>query len=384
MLNSNSFVFQPAKNPLLRFILKQTFYAQFCVGESRPEVSRSIRSIKETGYSGVILEYALEVLESKDVPIAEDTSREIETWRKGMLETVSMTSAGDFVGLKWSGLGTEALGLLKGDRLPTPAMREAILEVCDAARERGVRLLPGAEMEDMNRGIDSWTLDLQRRYNVDGKAVMYSTYQAYLRSTPEKLARHLMRAKEEGFVAGVKLVRGAYLATEPRAAIWGSKEETDHVYDGLMEALLKRRWNGTLKAPAFGNQDDGFPEISLVIASHNAPSVRKAMEIRNEQARNGEPRIECAYAQLYGMADDVSAELVLASKAGAGKEIEAEELDRPMPFKCATWGTLTECLNFLLRRAAENKDAAGRTDDTRRAMGLEIRRRFKAAFGWAY
>jgi len=87
---------------------------------------------------------------------------------------------------------------------------------------------------------------------------------------------------------------------------------------------------------------------------------------------------------LYGMADDVSAELVLASKAGAGKEIEAEELDRPMPFKCATWGTLTECLNFLLRRAAENKDAAGRTDDTRRAMGLEIRRRFKAAFGWAY
>ena len=106
------------------------------------------------------------------------------------------------------------------------------------------------------------------------------------------------------------------------------------------------------------------------------------MEIRNEQAKNGERRIECAYAQLYGMADDVSAELVLASKVEQSEK--AQELDRPMCFKCATWGTLTECLNFLLRRASENKDAAGRTEDTRRAMGEEIRRRFKAAFGWKY
>jgi len=383
MLDSNSPLFHPAKNPLLRFVLKQTFYAQFCVGENRPEVSRTVRSIKDMGYSGVILEYALEVLESKDSLSAEETSKEIQTWRKGMLETVSMASAGDFVGLKWSGLGIEALRLLKEDRPPTLAMREAILEVCDAAKEHGVRLLPGAEMEDMNRGIDSWTLDLQKRYNVGGRAVMFSTYQAYLRSTPEKLAKHLMRAKEEGFVAGVKLVRGAYLATEPRAAIWGSKEETDQVYDGLMEAVLKRRWNETLKLPGFGKQGDGFPEINLIIASHNAPSVRKAMEIRNEQARNGETRIECAYAQLYGMADDVSAELVIASKAEVSERPEnTQELDRPMAFKCATWGTLTECLNYLLRRASENKDAAGRTDDTRRAMGEEIRRRFKAALGW--
>jgi len=385
MLDSNSPLFHPAKNPLLRFVLKQTFYDQFCAGENRLEVSRTIRSIKDTGYSGVILEYALEVLESKEAPSAEETSKEIETWRKGMLETVSMTSAGDFVGLKWSGLGTEALRLLKEGRPPTPAMREAILEVCDAAKEQGVRLLPSAEMEEMNRGIDSWTLDLQQRYNTGGRAVVFSTYQAYLRSTPEKLASHLMHAKEKGFVAGVKLVRGAYLAAEPRAAIWGSKEETDRVYDGLMEALLKTRWNGTLRMPSFAKQDDGFPEINLVIASHNAPTVKKAMDIRNEQARNRERRIECAYAQLFGMADDVSAELVLSSNAEVPERPEnGQELDRPMPFKHVSWGTLTECLNFLLRRASENKDAAARTCDTRRAMGEEIRRRCKAAFGWAH
>jgi hypothetical protein len=51
--------------------------------------------------------------------------------------------------------------------------------------------------------------------------------------------------------------------------------------------------------------------------------------------------------------------------------------------KCMTWGTTTECLNFLLRRASENKEAAERTGDTRKAMGAEIWRRFRATFGLA-
>lgn len=39
--------------------------------------------------------------------------------------------------------------------------------------------------------------------------------------------------------------------------------------------------------------------------------------------------------------------------------------------KCMTWDTTTECLNLLLRRASENKEAALRTEDTRRATGAE-------------
>ena len=50
-------------------------------------------------------------------------------------------------------------------------------------------------------------------------------------------------------------------------------------------------------------------------------------------------------------------------------------------FKYTSWGTMFECLNYLLRRAAENKDAAGRTSETRRAMGAEIGRRLKAGVG---
>jgi len=385
MLKSSSPLLQPSQNPVLHALLKHTFYAQFCVGETTAEVERTLSAIKEAGYSGVILEFALEVLDTAPPTAAisaAQTEREISTWRTGVLQSIAATQAGDYVGLKWSGLGAEALRRLGRADAPSAAMAAAIQDVCDEAARKAVRLLPGAEMEWMNGGIDAWTLDAMRRYNRAGRPVMFNTYQAYLKSTPAKLARHLCAAEAEGFVLGAKIVRGAYLAAEPRDRVWASKAETDRCYDGLVEAVLRRQWNGTLEAPD-GAKDAAFPSVSLVIASHNLPSVRKAMAIRNMQARTGEERVDCAYAQLYGMADDVSAVLLEASKAAVQEEVKGESLDRPVALKCATWGTLDECLNFLLRRAAENKDAAGRTADTRKAMGKELGRRFRAIFALA-
>ena len=230
----------------------------------------------------------------------------------------------------------------------------------------------------MNAGIDRWTLGLQRRYNKD-KAFMYNTYQAYLLSTPAKLAQHLAAAARDGYVPGIKVVRGAYLSSEPRSAVCKSKEETDEVYDGLIEALLSRRYNNVLK-PSSDSSNQTFPKVALMIASHNAPSIQKSQAIRSEQARRSEERIECAYAQLQGMADEISCELVQASKAAS--DGDAAFVDKPMPFKCATWGTLEECMNFLVRRASENQDAAGRTVETNNAMRRELVRRFKATFGF--
>ncbi|KAF2418011.1 FAD-linked oxidoreductase [Tothia fuscella] len=375
MLDSKSFLLNPERNFMLKWIFKHTFYAQFCAGENKFEVQRTVSQLKSMGYTGAILEYALEVLDGGEVS-AEKTAQDIETWRKGMLQTVEIASAGDFVGLKWSGIGTEALKLLKANKPPTPAMLSAIHEACDLAAQKGVFVLPGAEEEITNTGLDTWTLDLMRRYNKD-RPMMYNTYQSYLRSTPAKLAQHLVIAQREGFTAGIKVVRGAYLLMEPKHAVWNSKEETDVIYDGLVEGLLKRKYNSILK-PVAGSMDT-VPKVGLMIASHNLASVQKAQAIRSEQAQKGEERIECAYAQLQGMADEISLDLVQASKAGGSEENGA--VDKSRTFKCATWGTVTQCMNFLLRRAAENQDAAGRTADTSNAMGRELMRRWKAGVG---
>lgn len=98
--NSQSLLFSPERNRLLHWILKRTFYNQFCTGENGKEVQRTIANLKSTGYTGVMLEFALEVLGSKGTVTAEQTAREIEIWRQGLLESVRLVEDGDFVGLK--------------------------------------------------------------------------------------------------------------------------------------------------------------------------------------------------------------------------------------------------------------------------------------------
>jgi proline dehydrogenase len=265
---------------------------------------------------------------------------------------------------------------LKNNVAPTSEMQAAIHEVCDLAFVKGLFFLPGAEEEYVNFGLDTWTLDLMRRYNKE-KAFMYNTYQVVLLSTPDKLASHLVTAHEEGFIPGVKIVRGAYRSSEPASGVTKSKDETDQVYDGVIDALLKRKWNSTLKAPP-GFEGKPVPEHAVMLATHNNVSIQNALSIRHEQSLNGQPLVECSYAQLQGMADEISCELVQASKAVRAGE---KHVDRPRAYKAATWGTLEQCMNFLMRRAYENQDAMGRTKETRRAMGEELMRRWKAGVG---
>jgi proline dehydrogenase len=265
---------------------------------------------------------------------------------------------------RWSGLGRKALHLLQKDLPPTDAMQQCITEICDAAKAKGARFLPGAEEEStgVNSGIDSWTIDLMRRYNKN-EAFMYNTYQCYLRSTPERIVSLLAAASQEGFVPGIKTVRGAYLLSEPKSAVRQSFEETNLWYDGIVEALLKRQWNPYLPSPT-GSGAAPFPKFALMLATHNARSIKKVQALRDEQVRNGEERVELAYAQLQGMAEHAN-----------------EASDPPRPFKTATWGSVMECMNFLLRRAFENQDAMGRTVETRKAMGRELKRRMLHTVG---
>lgn len=98
--------FDVAKNPILNWLVKRTLYAQFNAGENRTEVQQSIKQIKDIGCKGVILGYAREMLDSegplseKDEHAAMTGKLDIETWKKGTLETVEMASEGDFVAMK--------------------------------------------------------------------------------------------------------------------------------------------------------------------------------------------------------------------------------------------------------------------------------------------
>jgi hypothetical protein len=388
LANSHSAILNPDKNPILRWFLKKTFYAQFCAGENAKEVQQTISTLKHMGYKGVILGYAKEVVLDEQATKELEASggkvmdaviqNEILPWKKGTLETVSLAQPGDFVALKFTGAGSQALYSLTYNLHPPPELEASIIEICDLAASRNVRLVFDAEQAALQTGIDAWTLDCMRRYNAAGKAVVYCTYQAYLKACPSVLASHLTAARKEGFVAGVKLVRGAYINSDPRHLINDTKAATDAMYDGLAESLMRRSY-GPILQPAKGEEGKEFPQVSLVLASHNIVSVRKAMAIRAEQGAKGQQKIELVYGQLQGMADEVSCELVQKAQT----EVETPNADLPMAYKYLVWGTTGECMKYLSRRAQENKDAVQRTREGRDLMAREAVRRMKNFFGFS-
>ena len=339
------------------------------------------------GYKGVILAYGKEIVLNKGEKLktspklssSEDASaieEDVQAWKDGTMKTVEMAEEGDFIGLKFSGAGRDAMRQLAEVSPPSKAIEQATTEICDLAEARGVRLLFDAEQNAVQPGIDAWTIRFQRRYNrkAPGKAVVYGTYQAYLRSTPPTLANHIAIADQEGFTLGVKLVRGAYMGSDPRDLFWSSKEATDKAYDGITEALIKRRWN-TVMWPSGKETREKIPEVAFVLASHNHQTVKKAMAIRKEQTDKGDDKIDMAYGQLMGMADEVSCELVMAAKARGMTPFEKRECAGPKAYKYLVWGSVGECLKYLVRRAEENRDAVIRAKGTRTALRAELGRR---------
>lgn len=126
---------------------------------------------------------------------------------------------------------------------PVPAqMIEAMDEITQRVVQRKARILMDAEQQAFQNGIAELTLNLMRKYNRNGEAVVYNTYQAYLKSTPDTIATHLRLASDEGFTLGLKLVRGAYMGSDPRHLIHDNKSDTDTTYDHILQSVLRRQF----------------------------------------------------------------------------------------------------------------------------------------------
>jgi proline dehydrogenase len=254
---------------------------------------------------------------------------------------------------------------------PTPTLAQSIDAICKLAHERGVRLGIDAEQDSLQDGIDDWSMAAARKYNTDpATATVYATYQAYKKCAPEVLSNHLALAQKEGFTLGVKLVRGAYLHTDPRHRLHDTKADTDECYDTMAESVLTRQWSASVQGTG------EYPATHLLLATHNADSVRRAQAI----CQAGDSKSDIACAQLQGMADEVSCELVEASQSRKGAVGSGSLL--PV-YKYLAWGTTGECMKYLLRRAEENKDAVQRTRSGRDAMWAELVRRCKTVVGMA-
>ena len=92
-----------------------------------------------------------------------------------------------------------------------------------------------------------------------------------------------------------------------------------------------------------------------------------------------------AFGQLQGMADDVSCELLQQQDRArnvdglSDADAEIQKQAAPRAYKCLAWGSVPECMNFLMRRAVENANAAERVKDGLPDIRAELKRRI---FSW--
>ncbi|KAE8158603.1 FAD-linked oxidoreductase-like protein [Aspergillus tamarii] len=377
--SGNGLLLNVDRNIILHTILKWTFYKQFCAGENGRETQATVQMFKDLGFRGTLLTYAKETVfdhstksqqglgvttegNGKDINGTRHCEH-IEAWREGTVKTVDLLGEDDYLAMKLTGAGPAVTEAFAAGELPPVQMIEALEEICQKCKDKGARILIDAESQHFQKGIARVTIDLMRKYNRDGYALVYNTYQAYLKSTPTTLATHLTAASQEGFTLGLKLVRGAYMASDDRSLIHDTKQNTDNAYNSIAQGALRQELG------EFGASNGRpFPSVNLFLASHNKESVMAAHHLHQQRLAAKLPTVPVGFAQLHGMSDDVSFSL-LQLKGPDGS---------PQVYKCSTWGGMGECLAYLLRRAIENRDAVSRTQDEYRALKSEVGRRLKS------
>lgn len=228
-------------------------------------------------------------------------------------------------------------------------IQERFYQICRYGQEKNIAILVDAEESWMQKAADDLLLDMMRTYNKN-KVVVYNTLQAYRWDRLDYLKQVHQTAKEEGFMLGFKLVRGAYMEKERERAerknytspICSTKAATDLQFDDCLAYVLN-------------NIDD----ISVFLGTHNERSTHLALNLMNELDLNiDDPRVW--FGQLFGMSDHISFNLANAKYNVA----------KYLPF-----GPVRDVMPYLIRRAEENTSVAGQTNRELSLIKQEKKRR---------
>ena len=207
--------------------------------------------------------------------------------------------------------------------------------ISQLAAEKNIGLMIDAEESWIQEPIDYIAELLMKKYNKE-KVIVYNTIQLYRKDRLAFLINKFNLARENKYILGVKLVRGAYMEKENRRAdklsyttpIHLSKEATDHDFNEAVEFCLTNR-----------------EFISTIIASHNESSNLMATKnLIDLSIQANHPHVH--FSQLYGMSDNLTFNL---SDAGFNAS-------KYLPF-----GPIEEVIPYLMRRAEENSSISGQT-----------------------
>lgn len=337
-------------------IIRDTIFKQFVGGETLPETAEIAAKLGKYGVQ-VILDYGVEGKEGE-----ENFEKAADVFIDVINYAATQTNI-PFISIKLTGMAR--LGLLQTLN-EAPRLRSGIhdheaeidewnkiknrmVRICEVAAKKNIGVLIDAEESWIQDTIDRLTMELMEQFNKE-KAIIYNTIQLYRHDRLHFLELSHRIAREQHFILGMKLVRGAYMEKERARAsqkgypspIHPTKENTDHDFNAATKYCI-----------------NNVNEIAVVIASHNDESNLYGVQIieKNNLPFN-HPNIY--FSQLFGMSDNITFNL---AKVGCN-------VSKYLPF-----GPIKDVIPYLMRRAQENRSISGQTGRELRLIRKELKRR---------
>ncbi|CAH0548852.1 unnamed protein product [Brassicogethes aeneus] len=230
--------------------------------------------------------------------------------------------------------------------------------IVKAAQDMDVRIMVDAEQTYFQPAITRITLEFMRKYNKE-KAIVFNTYQCYLRNALSEVTTDLEQAKRQNFYFGAKLVRGAYLEQErARAAAMGYPDPTNPNFEATSDMYHSTLTECLQRIKAFKDKGED-KKIAIMVASHNENTVRFAIEKMREFGIEPADKVIC-FGQLLAMCDYITFPLGQSGYSA---------------YKYIPYGPVNEVLPYLSRRAHENKGVLKKIKKEKRLLAREILRR---------
>jgi proline dehydrogenase len=210
-------------------------------------------------------------------------------------------------------------------------------------------LLIDAEDSWYQKALDDICHEMMKKYN-SKKALVYNTLQMYRKDRLEFLKNSHILAIENGYLLGIKFVRGAYMEKERERAlklgypspIQNSKVDTDNDFNTALEYAI-----------------NNINTISIFCGTHNEESVKLLVSLMEKSGISPDDS-RITFSQLYGMSDNISFNL-----ANAGFNVA----------KYIPYGPVKFVMPYLFRRAQENTSVKGQTNREQMLIKQEQKRR---------
>ena len=340
----------------IKGIIRNTIFKQFVGGETLAETIPVAQMLAEHNVD-VILDYGVEGKEGE-----ENFDHATQVFIDVINHAASQKNI-PFISIKVTGLAShellqtlhEAPRLRSGihdneiEQAAWDRVRERMYAICEAAAEKNIGVLVDAEESWIQDPIDRLTMEMMAEFNKQ-KAVVFNTIQLYRHDRLHFLRISHQIAEAQGFILGLKLVRGAYMEKERAVAIEKnrvspiqvSKEATDADYDEAVRFCM-----------------DHIHSTAVIIASHNEQSNLFGAKLLDEMMLpHNHPHVH--FSQLYGMSDTITFNLAK----------EGFNVSKYLPF-----GPIQDVIPYLMRRAQENTSVSGQTGRELMQLKRELARR---------